>query len=42
MKIELNSKYETLNSKQTQNHKSKTLKQNLLEFEFCILDLFRI
>jgi hypothetical protein len=37
---EINSKPETLNSKQTQNQKHKT--QNVLSLEFCVYDLFRI
>ncbi len=38
----LNSKSETLNSKQTQSHKFKTQNTVVLDLEFWVLGLFRI
>ncbi len=40
--MKLNPKSETLNSKQTQNSKTKTQNTFVLDFEFRVLSLFRI
>jgi hypothetical protein len=40
--MKTNSKSEILNPRQTQNHKLKTLNLVVWDFEFGVLDLFRV